>query len=300
MVDFKSLTKNKPLRIASAGVGGVVALGAAAAVAQTVFTRNPGVIHGCVGSNGQLRVIDPNQSCRANESAIEWNQRGPTGPRGPQGPAGPTGAQGPAGAAGPQGAVGPMGPPGRDGRDGRDGAPGTGAGQLPPDPCSPTIAANGVDIFLKIDGIPGESADAKHKDWIDVQAFGWGGITSAFADVGSGSGAGKTDVGEVCFVKTVDTATTALVQSTLQGQHIKSADVVFRKAGGKEQVEFLKIKMTDILISSYKPGGAGDLPGEQVSFAFQKMELTQCSVLPTGGLGQCKTVVVDGSGQSKI
>ena len=31
-----------------------------------------------------------------------------------------------------------------------------------------------VDYFLKVDGIPGESADAKHKDEIDVLAFSWG------------------------------------------------------------------------------------------------------------------------------
>jgi type VI secretion system secreted protein Hcp len=29
-------------------------------------------------------------------------------------------------------------------------------------------------IFLKIDGVPGESQDAKHKDEIDVLAWSWG------------------------------------------------------------------------------------------------------------------------------
>ncbi|MFC6051689.1 type VI secretion system tube protein Hcp [Acinetobacter portensis] len=31
-----------------------------------------------------------------------------------------------------------------------------------------------IDIFLKIDGINGESKDSNHKDWIDVQDFSWG------------------------------------------------------------------------------------------------------------------------------
>ncbi len=30
------------------------------------------------------------------------------------------------------------------------------------------------DAFLKIDGIKGESADAKHKGEIDVMSFSWG------------------------------------------------------------------------------------------------------------------------------
>ncbi len=30
------------------------------------------------------------------------------------------------------------------------------------------------DAFLKIDGIPGESTDDKHKDWIEVLSYGVG------------------------------------------------------------------------------------------------------------------------------
>ena len=42
------------------------------------------------------------------------------------------------------------------------------------------------DAFLKIDGIPGESADAKHKDWIDVLSYGFGiqQPTSAYSATG--------------------------------------------------------------------------------------------------------------------
>ena len=31
-----------------------------------------------------------------------------------------------------------------------------------------------VDYFLKIDGVPGESADAKHKGEIQLDSFSWG------------------------------------------------------------------------------------------------------------------------------
>ena len=31
-----------------------------------------------------------------------------------------------------------------------------------------------VDYFIKFDGIKGESADAKHKDEIDVESWSWG------------------------------------------------------------------------------------------------------------------------------
>lgn len=36
-----------------------------------------------------------------------------------------------------------------------------------------------VDMFLKIDGIKGESQDKKHKDEIDLSSWSWGASTGA-------------------------------------------------------------------------------------------------------------------------
>jgi hypothetical protein len=109
-----------------------------------------GVINGCVGGNGNLRVIDAAQeACKSSEAALSWNQQGPkgeagavgpqgqVGPAGPQGERGPIGVTGPVGPAGergadgPQGPVGPAGPAGPRGLTGATGAPGT---QGPPGP----------------------------------------------------------------------------------------------------------------------------------------------------------------------
>lgn len=44
----------------------------------------------CYGNDGQLSVVDTGkgQTCRQNQTALNWNQTGPAGPAGPQGPAG--------------------------------------------------------------------------------------------------------------------------------------------------------------------------------------------------------------------
>ena len=47
-----------------------------------------------------------------------------------------------------------------------------------------------VDFFLKIDGIPGESTDAKHKDEIDVLSWSWGANQTGTMSYGGGGGAG--------------------------------------------------------------------------------------------------------------
>jgi hypothetical protein len=98
-------------------------------------------IHGCVQkSSGQLRVIDPaSDSCKSQESAVDWSVTGPAGSQGPAGPQGPAGAKGDkgdpgqAGAAGApgakgdagiQGPTGPTGPKGDKGDRGDVGRPG--------------------------------------------------------------------------------------------------------------------------------------------------------------------------------
>jgi type VI protein secretion system component Hcp len=47
-------------------------------------------IHACVlNGQGQVRLVDPNEDCRANETAMDWAKAGPQGPVGPAGPQGP-------------------------------------------------------------------------------------------------------------------------------------------------------------------------------------------------------------------
>jgi len=49
-------------------------------VAIAAIPDSEGVIHGCYGNtNGNLRVVESDSNCRRNETAIEWNQRGPAG-----------------------------------------------------------------------------------------------------------------------------------------------------------------------------------------------------------------------------
>lgn len=31
-----------------------------------------------------------------------------------------------------------------------------------------------VDMYMKIESVNGESKDAQHKDWTDIQSFSWG------------------------------------------------------------------------------------------------------------------------------
>jgi len=130
-----------------------------------------------------------------------------------------------------------------------------------------------VDMFLKLDGIKGESADAKHKDEIQIQSFSWGMNQMGTHGVGGGGGAGKVSVQDMSIMKLVDKASPELMLACANGKHIKEGLLSVRKAGEKP-LEYMKIKLTDVLVSSVQCAGNGhELISENVSLNFAKFQV---------------------------
>lgn len=131
------------------------------------------------------------------------------------------------------------------------------------------------DAFLKLGGIKGETSDAKHKDEIEVLSFSFGATQGGSMGHGSGGGSGKVNVQNFTFVKKIDKASPVLFQTCCTGEHIPDALFTVRKAGG-DQLEYIKVKLTDILVTSYRPGGSSEgkeeIPLEEVSLSFSKVE----------------------------
>src|SRR5687767_15445760 len=121
-----------------------------------------------------------------------------------------------------------------------------------------------VDYFLKIDGIDGESTDAKHKNEIDIESWSWGETNAGTHAGGGGGGAGKVAMQDFHFVMRVNKASPKLLLACAAGQHIKKATLLCRKAGGDQQ-EYLKMEFSDLLISNFQTGGsaAGVVPVDQ-------------------------------------
>jgi type VI secretion system secreted protein Hcp len=139
-----------------------------------------------------------------------------------------------------------------------------------------------VDYFLKLDGVKGESSDAKHKDEIELVSFSWAMNQSGTHAGGGGGGAGKVTFSDLSFVQRTQRSTTALMQVCASGKHIPSALLTARKAG-KGQMEFLKIKLTDVLVSSFHIGADDtELPVESIALNAAKVEVDYSAQDPTG------------------
>lgn len=135
-----------------------------------------------------------------------------------------------------------------------------------------------VDIFLKLsNNIKGEAQDATHQDTIDVLSWHWGLDQSGTTHVGGGGGGGKVDVHDITLVKKVDLATNQLIKRCSNGEHIKDGTLIVRKSGGESgPVEYFKIKLEDIMITSYATGGSKDgldQIEETVTLNFRKFEV---------------------------
>lgn len=130
-----------------------------------------------------------------------------------------------------------------------------------------------VDYFLKINGIQGESADGKHANEIDVLSWSWGASQSGGSGYGGGAGVGKVSMQDFHFTMRVNKATPKLILAMCNGTHIPDCTLTLRKAG-KEQQEYIKIKFSDVLISSYQTGGSGgEMDGtESCAFNYSKIE----------------------------
>jgi type VI protein secretion system component Hcp len=242
-------------RGAKIAVPTVAAIGAGGAVAIAATSSN--TIHGCYSkSKGNLRIAS---SCKRTETAITWNKSGPrgltgaTGAQGPQGVKGDPGAQGVPGADGKDGATGPQGPAG----------PAGAAASTPP--CDPPAGlGTGQQIYLKLNGIPGESNTKLHPNESDADGFCFTGTPP--------TGAGGTgSFGSFTISEKFDKATPQLLQRLASGNAISDATVTFAKPTSVGSVDFLSYQFKGLHVDGYRQGGDADAATDDVSFSWSSL-----------------------------
>ena len=132
------------------------------------------------------------------------------------------------------------------------------------------------DAFIKIDGVPGESSDAKHKDEIEVLSYSWGMAQSG----------GLLSGWNLKCNKAIDKSSPYLYVCSAGGSNLTSGTLSLRYPGGTNQVEYLTIKMENLIITSVQGGGAATdtayRPQESITFNFQKIEWTYQPVTTDG------------------
>lgn len=145
-----------------------------------------------------------------------------------------------------------------------------------------------VEMFLKLDGIEGESTDAKHKNEIEVLSYRWGVSQQGTSGTGGGAGAGKAAFDDLQFVARPQRSSPKLFVACASGKHLKQGVLTVRK-GGAKKFEFLKLTLSDVLVSSYEQAGPDDeadgSPLEEVALSFAKIRVDYTQQSATGAAG---------------
>jgi len=136
----------------------------------------------------------------------------------------------------------------------------------------PTEASAQASSFLQITGIAGESGDAQHQNWIDIQSTSVGVLGSQqqiFHFVTS----------------SVSVASPALLLAAVSGQHLSNAVIGIRRGSGASP-DYLRYIMTDVVIVSDSIAANGaSAPGEQINLSYSTLQIEYRQQRPDGTYG---------------
>ncbi|MCL1825666.1 MAG: type VI secretion system tube protein Hcp [Betaproteobacteria bacterium] len=146
------------------------------------------------------------------------------------------------------------------------------------------------DIFIKLEGIDGESKDGKHKNWIDVLSFGYSVSQSSSAFTGGGSGVGKASFDSLSFTHYVDKTSPNLFMYCALGKHIPKVELSCCKSGGGSQ-EYMRITLDDVIVTSVSPSGANSdtQVKESVNLSYAKIKIEAKEQKADGSMGPAVT-----------
>ncbi len=145
-----------------------------------------------------------------------------------------------------------------------------------------------ANIFVKFDGIEGDSNVKAHAKEIEVLSFSMGASQPVAGTPSQSGGATSASVrfSEISIAKFVDSATPLLYKFCAAGNHINTITFSFHRAAKDgETVKYLEVKLTNTIISNISTAGSGgeDLLVEHLSLNFGKIETTYTEQLRAGG-----------------
>jgi type VI secretion system Hcp family effector len=126
-------------------------------------------------------------------------------------------------------------------------------------------------MFMKVDGTTGESEDDNHKGWTDIQSFSWGASQPGTMSSGGGGGSGKATFNDLFVTAYMDKSTPAIIKHCATGKHLEKIVLTACKSGG-EQIEFAKITLEEVLVTSAQIKGTDPNDSQErlvMNYGFQ-------------------------------
>ena len=130
-------------------------------------------------------------------------------------------------------------------------------------------------ILLKFaTAINGDSVVAGHEKWITCASVQLGVGRSISSSGGSADReTSNPSFSELTISKSTDIASADLFMQAVCGKSLGKAEIHFLQTGGadKKQQVYLKIELTDAIVSAYSASSGGDRPNESISINFTQI-----------------------------
>lgn len=128
-------------------------------------------------------------------------------------------------------------------------------------------------MFLKLDGIKGESQSPRHIGEIEISGFSWGEPNGVGTVPGGAGGKGKASFTGMTIFKRADKTSPFLKLASAEGRHFKDGAVTIEKVSATGGLlHSLIIRLESILIGfvSYSGGPDYDMETVELNFASKK------------------------------
>lgn len=142
----------------------------------------------------------------------------------------------------------------------------------------PSAASAQFDAFLLLDGIPGESQDRDHPEWIEVTGFATGG---RFESTGGVGGGGAVRFSPIKVLKEIDSASPALRTRAADGSPIPIVVLELVRPDAARPV-FYRIELEQAVISESSTVSASETTFEILTFDFRTIRWIYTELAPDG------------------
>ncbi len=144
----------------------------------------------------------------------------------------------------------------------------------------------GMQMFLTVDGIDGESKKAGMEDTIDIISCSFGMNRPSTSHSGSGGSGGDLSAGDVVVMKNLDAASNGIRESIVRGIQDIPMTLTVRKPTG-EQVVTLVYEMEGCMFTGVEVNvdESSDVVQEMVSIAYNKVTFKHTPEQADGSAG---------------
>jgi len=136
-----------------------------------------------------------------------------------------------------------------------------------------------MPIYLQLGSIQGQTTDANHKNYMEIEAIQWNITRHISMTAGSMEERehSQPTFSEIILTKLSDAATVELFQRASGGQGGEKAVICLATpgaAGDSGAIDYIKYDLDNALISGYTVNSSGDRPVETLRLSFTKMQVT--------------------------